>query len=34
MMPAMPPPMTDRERDLLAAARGGDEDSYAALVAP
>src|SRR5436305_3718897 len=33
-MPTLPPPMTDRERDLLAAARRGDEHAYAALVAP
>ena len=33
-MPTLPPPMSDRERDLLAAARGGDEDAYAGLVAP
>src|SRR2546429_235258 len=34
MMPTLPPPMTDRERDLLVAARRGDEDAYAGLVAP
>ena len=33
-MPTLPPPMTDRERDLLAAARSGDDDAYAGLVAP
>jgi RNA polymerase sigma-70 factor (ECF subfamily) len=33
-MRTLPPPMTDRERDLLAAARSGDEDAYAGLVAP
>jgi hypothetical protein len=33
-MPTLPPPMSDRERDLLAAARGGDQDAYAGLVAP
>ncbi|HKV67304.1 MAG TPA: sigma-70 family RNA polymerase sigma factor [Gaiellales bacterium] len=33
-MPTLPPTMTDRERDLLAAARGGDEDAFAGLVAP
>src|SRR5437763_7061290 len=33
-MPTLPPPMTDRERDLLVAARRGDEDAYAGLVAP
>jgi len=33
-MPTLPSPMTERERDLLAAARRGDEDAYAGLVAP
>jgi RNA polymerase sigma-70 factor (ECF subfamily) len=33
-MPTIPPPMADRERHLLAAARRGDEDAYARLVAP
>jgi RNA polymerase sigma-70 factor, ECF subfamily len=33
-MPTLPPPMTHRERDLLALARQGDEDAYAGLVAP
>src|SRR5689334_4407720 len=33
-MRTLPPPMTDRERDLLAAARSGDEDAYAGLLAP
>jgi RNA polymerase sigma-70 factor (ECF subfamily) len=33
-MPTMPPPLTHRERDLLAAARQGDEDAYTELVAP
>ena len=33
-MPTLPPPMSDRERDLLVAARGGDHDAYAGLVAP
>src|SRR3989440_8441633 len=33
-MPTLPPPMTDRERDLLVAARRGDEDAFAGLVAP
>ena len=33
-MPTLPPPMTDRERDLLAAAGSGDEDAFAGLVAP
>src|SRR5690242_21789545 len=32
-MPA-PPPMTNSERDLLAAARLGDEDAFAGLIAP
>jgi RNA polymerase sigma-70 factor (ECF subfamily) len=34
MMPTLPSPLTDRERDLLAAARRGDEDAYAGLMAP
>jgi RNA polymerase sigma-70 factor, ECF subfamily len=34
MVPTLPPPMTDRERDLLAAARRGDEDAYTGLVGP
>jgi hypothetical protein len=33
-MPTIPPPLTHRERDLLAAARHGDENAYAELVAP
>src|SRR3954462_2501161 len=33
-MPTMPPPLTHRERDLLAAARQGDDDAYTELVAP
>jgi RNA polymerase sigma-70 factor (ECF subfamily) len=33
-MPSSPPPTADRERDLLAAARCGQEDAYTALVAP
>src|SRR6185437_294416 len=32
-MPALPP-MTHSERDLLAAARLGDEDAFAGLIAP
>src|SRR5688572_33500331 len=33
-MSAPPTTLTPRERELLAAARGGDEDAYAELVAP
>jgi RNA polymerase sigma-70 factor (ECF subfamily) len=33
-MAPTPPRTADRERDLLAAARRGDEDAYSALVAP
>src|SRR4051794_33825090 len=33
-MPTMPPPLTHRGRDLLAAARQGDDDAYTELVAP
>jgi RNA polymerase sigma-70 factor (ECF subfamily) len=33
-MPTLPPPMTDRDRDLLAAARRGEEDAFTGLVAP
>ncbi len=33
-MPTLPPPMTDRDRDRLAAARRGEEDAFTELVAP